>query len=161
MPLDIKPYHRDVQIHFQLSHKRSITAPKTSLSSPPAVSRTAMQQPSHTSPQDPLDSSRPNNNYHQKPPLSSHKSSVTSSQQSSTKISSSLSSSPKPIPWSSLKRPSDSTSAGLKAVASGKNRPIQVEKSTVSSHKLASNGMTLPPKMRSGRTVRLPGRYRD
>ena len=74
--------------------------------------------------------------------------------------SSSSSSSQKPIPVSSLKRLSAGTSNGLKAEAGGKIKPIQAKKLTVSSHNLASNGITLPPRTRSGRTVHLPGRYR-
>ena len=116
---------------------------------------------SHTSPLDPSGSSRPNNSYHQKPPLSSQKSSVKSSLPSSKINSSSSSSSQKPIPASSLKRLSTGTSNGLKAEAGGKIKPIQAKKLTVSSHNLASNGITSPPRTRSGRTVRLPGRYRD
>ena len=106
---------------------------------------------SHTSPLDQSGSSRPNNSNHQKPSLSSQK-----------KLnSSSSSSSQKPIPASSPKRLSAGTTRGLKAGASGKIKPTQAKKPTVSSHNLASHGPTSPPQTRSGRTVRLPGRYRD
>ena len=63
--IDVKQYHKDVHVRFQSSYKRSITAPKTSLPSPSTVNKTVQQQPSDTSPQDPLDSSRPNNSNHQ------------------------------------------------------------------------------------------------
>ena len=59
--VDIKLYHKDVHVKFQSSYKRSITAPQTPLSYP-LTAQTVQQQPSHTSPQDPLDSSRPTNN---------------------------------------------------------------------------------------------------
>ena len=59
--------------------------------------KSVQQQPSHISPQEPLDSSRPtNNSIHQKPSLPSQRSAKGSSQLSSTKTSSSSSSTKKP-----------------------------------------------------------------
>ena len=133
----------------------------TSSSYPQIVKQPVQPNTSHTSPLDPSGSSRPNNSNHQKPPLSSQKSSAESSLPSSKISSSSSSSSQKPIPASSPKRLSAGTTQGLKAGASGKIKPIQAKKPTVSSHNLAWHGPTLPPQMRSSRTVRLPGRYRD
>ena len=133
----------------------------TSSSSPQTVKQPVQPNTSHTSPLDPSGSSRPNNSNHQKPPSSSQKSSVDSSLPSSKFNSSSSSSSQKPITESSPKRLSAGTTQGLKAGAGWKIRPIQAKKPTVSSHNLASNGTTWPPLMRSGRTVHLPGRYRD
>ena len=159
--IDIKPYHKDVHVRFQSSYKRSITSPQTSSSYPLTVKQPVQPNPSHTSPLDPSGSSRPNNSNHQIHPLSSQKSSVKSSLPSSKISSSSSSSSQKPIPVSSLKRLSTGTSSGLKAEASGNNKPKQAQKPCISSHKLASNGATLPPPMRSGRTVCLPGRCKD
>ena len=102
--IDIKQYHKDVHVRFQSSYKKPITSPKTLLPSPQAINKVAQPQPSHTSPQDPLNSSRPNNSNHQKPSLSSQKSSTKSSLQSSTKISSSSSSLTKPKADGSLQR---------------------------------------------------------
>ena len=102
--IDIKSYHKDVHVRFQSSNKKPITSPKTSLPSPLAMNKVAQPQPSHTSPQDPLDSSRPNNSNHQNPSLPSHRSSPKSSLQSSTKISSSSSSTQKPPVDGSLKK---------------------------------------------------------
>ena len=115
--IDIKPYHKDVQVKFQSSYKRSITSPQTSSSYPLTVKQPVQPNPSHTSPLDPSGSSRPNNSNHQIHPLSSQKSSVKPSLPSSKISSSSSSSSQKPIPASSLKRLSTSTSSGLKAEA--------------------------------------------
>ena len=67
--IDIKQYHKDVHVRFQSSYKRPITSPKTSLPSPLAINKVAQPQTSRTSPQDPLDSSRPNNSNHQNPSL--------------------------------------------------------------------------------------------
>ena len=159
--IDTKLYHKDVHVRFQSTYKRAITSPMTSSSYPLTVKQPVQPNTSHTSPLDPFGSSRPNNSNHQQPPLSSQKSSVKSSLPSSKINSSSSSSSQKPIPASSLKRLSTGTSNGLKAEAGGKIKPIQAKKLTVSSHNLASNGITSPPQMRSGRMVRLPGRYRD
>ena len=159
--IDIQLYHKDVHVRFQSTYKRAITPPMTSSSYPLTVKQPVQPNTSHTSPLDPSGSSGPNNSNHQKPPLSSQKSSVQSSLPSSKINSSSSSSSQKPIPASSPKRISTGTSHGLKAGASGKIKPIQAKKTTVSSHNLTSNGMTSPPQMRSGRTVHLPGRYRD
>ena len=142
--IDIKLYHKDVHVRFQSSYKRSITPPQTSSSYPLTVKQPVQPNPSHTSPLDPSASSRPNNSNHQIHPLSSQKSSVKSSLPSSKINSSSSSSSQKPIPASSLKRLSAGTSSGLKAEASGKNKPQQAQKPCVSSHKLALNGTTLP-----------------
>ena len=146
---------------FQSSHKRSITSPQTSSSYPISIDSEKTCPAKHTSPLDPSGSSRPNNSNHQIHPSSSQKSSVKSSLPSSKFSSSSSSSSQKPIPASSPKRLSAGTSHGLKVEASGNNKPKQAQKPCVSSHKLASNGTTSPPRTRSGRTVRLPGRYRD
>ena len=159
--IDIKLYHKDVHIRFQSTYKRAITSPITSSSYPLTVKQPVQPNTSHTSPLDPSGSSRPNNSNHQKPRLPSQKSSVKSSLPSSKINSSSSSSSQKPIPASSPKRLSAGTSKGLKAESGGKNKPIQAKKLTVSSHNLASNGITSPPRTRSSRTVHLPGRYRD
>ena len=159
--IDIKPYHKDVHVRFQSSYKRSITSPQTSSSYPLTVKQPVQPNPSHTSPLDPSGSSRPNNSNHQIHPLSSQKSSVKSSLPSSKISSSSSSSLQKPIPAGSLKRLSAGTSSGLKVEASGNNMPKQAQKPCISSNKLASNGTTSPPRMRSSRTVHLPGRYRD
>ena len=133
----------------------------TSSSYPLTVKQPVQPNPSHTSPLDPSGSSRPNNSNHQKPPLPSQKSSAKSSLQSSKISSSSSSSLQKPIPVDSPKRLSAGTSNCLKAEAGGKIKPTQAKKLTVSSHNLASSGNTSPPRTRSGRAVRLPGRYRD
>ena len=164
--IDIKPYHQTVHVRFHSSYNRSIKTPQTPLSYPLATNKEVAQpQTSHTSPQDPLDSSRPNNSNHQKPSLPSHKSSTKSSLHSSTKISSSSSSSPssspKPKSWSSLQRLSCVAPTGLKVVASGKSMPEKAQNSSISSHILTSKGSTSPPRTRSGRSVRLLGRYRD
>ena len=121
--IDIKQYHKDVHVRFQSSYKRPITPPKTSLPSPLAMNKVAQPQPSHKSPQDPLDSSRPNNSNHQKPPLPSHKSSPKSSLQSSTKISSSSSSSHKPPAEGSLSKLSAGTGKCHKAGSGGDISP--------------------------------------
>ena len=159
--IDIKLYHKDVHVRFQSTYKRAITPPMTSSSSPQTVKQPVQPNTSHTSPLDPSGSSRPNNSNHLKPPSSSQKSSVDSSLPSSKFNSSSSSSSQKPITASSPKRLSAGTTQGLKAGAGGKIRPIQAKKPTVSSHNLALYGPTSPPRTRSGRAVRLPGRYRD
>ena len=117
----------------------------TSSSYPLTVKQPVQTNTLHTSPLDPSGSSGPNNSNHQKPPLSSQKSSVKSSLPSSKISSSSSSSSQKPIPASSPKRLSAGTTQGLKAGVSGKIKPIQAKKDTVSSHKVASHGMTSPP----------------
>ena len=159
--VDIKLYHKDVQVKFQSSYKRSITAPQTPLSYP-LTAQTVQQQPSHTSPQDPLDSSRPtNNSSHQKPPLPSQRSSAKSSQLSSTKISSSSSSVTKQQVEGSLKKPSTGQPNYHKAGSSGEIMPHWPKKHNISSQKQTTSGMVLPPKTRSGRKVHLPERYRD
>ena len=156
--VDIKPYHKDVQVRFQSTYKSSITSEKSSSPYPLAVDKyPAHPNPLHTSPQDPLDSSRPNNSNHKNPSLSSHKSSTNSSQCSSKIVSSSQ----KPSSRSSLSGLSDTTSNVRKAEGSGKIKPLMVQKSTVSSHISTTSGPTMPPKTRSGRTVRIPERYKD
>ena len=117
--IDVKQYHRDVHVQFQSSYKRSITSPKTSLPSPLAINKVAQPQPSHTTPQDPLDSSRSNNSNLQIPSLPSHKTSPKSSQQSSAKTSSSSSSSNKPSSEGSLSKPSVGIGKGHKAGSGG------------------------------------------
>ena len=102
--VDIKQYHKDVHVRFQSTYKRSVTAPQTSSSYLLTVNKPVQPNPSHTSPQDPSSSSRPNNSNHQKPSSSSQKSSAKSSLPSSEKNSSYSSSSQKPKPGSSLKR---------------------------------------------------------
>ena len=160
--IDIKPYHKDVHVRFQSVSNRSITSAKSSLSYPMAVEKTPAQpQTSHTSLQDPLDSSRPNNSNHQTPSLSSHKSSPQSSLYSSKIESSSQSFTKKPSSRSSLSRLSETNSNGRIAEGSGKIKPQVVQKSTISSHKSTINGQTSPPKTRSGRMVRKPERFKD
>ena len=159
--IDIKSFHKDVHVRFQSTYKRAITSPMTSSSYPLTVERPVQPNTSHTSPLDPSGSSRPNNSNHPKPPSSSQKSSTDSSLPSSTIVSSFSSSSQKPTSRSSLKDQTCGVSKSLKAEAGGKIKPIQAKKLTVSSHNLASNGITSPSRTRSGRTVRLPGRYKD
>ena len=134
-----KQYHKDVQVRFQPSYNRSITSPKTSLSYP------ATQLPSHTSPQNPQESSRPTNSNHRVPPSPSQ-SSAKSSLVSSTKISSSSSSQPKPKSWSSLKRLSDGQPQHHNAGSCGKKSPLQAKLQCISSQKKATSGVVLPQK---------------
>ena len=102
--------------------KKSITTPKTSLSYPLTVNKPVQQQPSHTSPQDPSGSSRPNNSNHQIH-SSSQKSSTKSSLLSSKKNSSSSSSPPKPNQRSSLQRLSAGATTCHKVGSSGDISP--------------------------------------
>ena len=138
--IDVKQYHKDVHVRFQSSYKRSITAPKTSLPSPLTVNKAVQQQPSHTSPQDPLDSSRPNNSNHKKPSLPSQKSSTKSSQLSSTKISSSSSSPIKPKADSSLKRLSAGGPKHHKAGSGGDISPHWQNKHSISNENQTTSG---------------------
>ena len=159
--IDVKQYHKDVHVRFQSSYKRSITAPKISLPSPLAMNKIAQPQPSHTSPQDPLDSSRPNNSNHQIPSLPSQKSSTKSSQLSSTKISSSSSSSTKPKVDSSLQRLSAGEPKYHKAGSGGDISPHWQKIHSKTNQKQTTSGVVKPLQMRSGRTVRLPDRFKD
>ena len=159
--IDVKQYHKDVHVRFQSSYKRSITSPETSSSYPLAMNKIAQPQTSHTSPQDPLDSPRPNNSNHQKPPLPSHKSSTKSSQQSSPKISSSSSSTNKPPADGSLKRLSVGGGKCHKAGSGGDISPHWQNKHSKSNENQTTSGVAKPLHTRSGRTVRLPARYKD
>ena len=159
--IDVKQYHKDVHVRFQSTYKRSITSPETSSSYPLAMNKIAQPQTSHTSPQDPLDSLRPNNSNHQKPPLPSHKSSTKSSQQSSTKISSSSSSINKPPADGSLKRLSVGGGKCHKAGSGGDISPHWQNKHSKFNENQTTSGVAKPLHTRSGRTVRLPARYKD
>ena len=159
--IDIKQYHKDVHVRFQSSYKKSITAPKTSLSYPLIVNKPVHQQPSHTSTQDPSGSSRPNNSNHQTPSLPSQKSSTKSSLPSSTKISSTSSSSQKPNQRSSLQRLSTGATTCHKVGSGDDISPNRSKKHSISIDKKATSSMVMPLKMRSSRMVRQPERFKD
>ena len=160
--IDVKQYHKDVHVRFQSSYKRSITSPKIPLSSPLAIkNKVAQPQPSHTSPQDPLDSSRPNNSNHKIPSLPSHKTSPKSSQQTSDKTSSSSSSSNKPSSEGSLSKPSVGAGKCHKAGSGGDIMPQWQKTHSKSNQKQTTSGEAMPRQTRSGRTVCLPARYKD
>ena len=159
--IDIKQYHKDVHVRFQSSYKSPITSPKTSLPSPLAMNKVAQPQPSHKSPQDPLDSSRPNNSNHQKSPLPSHKSSPKSSVQSSTKISSSSSSSHKPPAEGSLSKLSAGAGKCHKVGSGGDISPQWYKLHSKSNQKQTTSGVVKPLQTRSGRTICLPDRFKD
>ena len=159
--IDVKQFHKDVHVRFQSSYQRPITFPKTSLPSPLAINKIAQPQPLHTSPQDPLDSFRPNNSNHKKPSLSSNKSSTKSSQLSSTKMSSSSSSLHKPSAEGSLSKPSVGNGKCHKA-GSGGDISLQWQKiHSKFNQKQTTSGVVKPLHTRSGRMVRLPARYKD
>ena len=169
--IDLKPYHKDVQINFQSSsqstYKRPtpiITSTKISSSYPQQTDMTKNKsvQPvhHHPSPQKHPGSSRPNKRKSKNtPPLPSQ--SCHSSLDSSPNDSSSDSSPTIPPPLGSLRDPVVGTATGLKRTTSGRNIPQRQETQCKAMRKPTTGGEILPRVTKSGRVVRRPERFKD
>ena len=159
--VDIKPYHKEVQVKFQSSPKSTYQRPTPSITSTKKSSpypQTDKTHP-HTSPQKHPGSQRPTNNRSKMtPPLPSQ--SCHSSLASSPK-SSSPSSPPIPPLLGSLKGSTVGTATHLKRATSGRNVPQQQETQCKTIGNSTTSGEILPQVTKSGRVVRRPERFKD
>ena len=160
--VDIKPYHKEVQVRFQSSPKSTYQRPTPSITSTKKSSpypQTDKTHP-HTSPQKHPGSQRPINSKSQLtpplPPQSCH-----SSLDSSPNDSSSSSSPPIPPLLNSLKGSTVGTAARLKRAISGQIVPQRQETQCKSMGTSTTSGEILPQVTKSGRVVRRPERFRD
>ena len=164
--IDLKPYHKDVQINFQSSPQStyqrptpSITSTKTSSSYPQQTDITKHKsvQPDHhhTSPQKHPGSSRPINSKSNKtPPLPSQ--SCHSPLDSPTNSPSQI-----PPPPDSLNKSTVGSATRPDLKPSGRIIPQRQETQCKSIAKPARHGETLPQRTKSGRAVRRPARFQD